>query len=143
MSEKDQNELGVRFGPMDCFAPDAQLAQPKSGALHYEELATEQTRAANHWFNEAIQERSRAESLERRLAWRPIETAPKADDNFELSQTIILGFAAEEEDYAPRSREGFWSHGLQRFSSSLDPMWDGSPQPTHWMPLPDPPERDK
>jgi hypothetical protein len=67
--------------------------------------------------------------------WRPIETAAK-----DQTTSIILGFAPDEEDFSPDSREGFWSADLGRWASSLDPMWLNSPQPTHWQPLPAPPE---
>lgn len=72
-------------------------------------------------------------------AWQPIATAPKDADTHGMTPTVILGFVADEEHYSPRSREGYWDHALGRWSSVLDPAWTWSPQPTHWMPLPDPP----
>jgi len=74
--------------------------------------------------------------------WQPIATAPKAPEG-EAVVILLLGFAADEEGYAPLTREGFWLASLQRWSSSLDPGWSSSPQPTHWMPLPDPPKETK
>ena len=74
------------------------------------------------------------------MNWQPIETASKEPDKATgLSQHVILGFAADEDGYTLSSREGFWNKALNRWSSSLDPGWTDSPQPTHWMPFPDPP----
>ena len=71
--------------------------------------------------------------------WQPIETAPKGDGETCFPR-ILLGFAPDEEHFSPETREGFWSHTLSRWASSLDPGWASSPQPTHWQPLPDPPK---
>lgn len=78
--------------------------------------------------------------------WQPIETAPKEPDECGLTPVIILGFAPDEEDWTLESCEGRWSSDPWRdrppcFVSSIDP--DNPlepPQPTHWMPLPDPPK---
>jgi hypothetical protein len=67
--------------------------------------------------------------------WQPIESAPKSGQ-----VRIILGFAADEEGYTLPSREGYWNATLRRWVSTLDPSWAQSPIPTHWMPLPDPPD---
>jgi hypothetical protein len=71
--------------------------------------------------------------------WQPIETAPKDGGKLGLCPTILLGFKADEEGCAPPSREGYWSLSLLMWVSTLDPTWSSGPQPTHWMPLPEPP----
>lgn len=70
--------------------------------------------------------------------WQSMETAPKELVDG-MAPTILLGFAPDEENYSPRSREGYWDSSLGRWSSVLDPSWTWSPQPTHWQPLPSPP----
>ena len=67
--------------------------------------------------------------------WQPIETAPMGEYD-----TVILGFAPDEEGYSPVSREGMWNATLGRWSSVMDPGWKDSPQPTHWIPLPTAPK---
>lgn len=76
------------------------------------------------------------------MEWQPIETAPKEPNEHGITPRVILGFAPDETGYSPESCEGAWSVALQRWSSSLDPTWDSSPQPTHWMQRPDPPRRE-
>ena len=84
--------------------------------------------------------------------WRPIETAPKnpEGDFSKLGQPIILGFAKDEEGYDLSSREGYWRPALgpgengrsyaAGWVSTLDPhVPQPYLQPTHWMPLPEPP----
>ncbi|MCC6970454.1 MAG: DUF551 domain-containing protein [Phycisphaerales bacterium] len=68
--------------------------------------------------------------------WQPIETAPMGPDEDGCAVLILLGFAPDETGYALNTREGHWNSTLQRWSSTLDPDWTSSPQPTHWMPLP-------
>ena len=72
--------------------------------------------------------------------WQDIATGPKDVDAYDgLTRRIILGFAPDEENYSPESCEGHWNPSLQRWSSTLDPGWETSPQPTHWMERPAPP----
>lgn len=68
--------------------------------------------------------------------WQPIRTAPKIEN----CESILLGFAQDEEGYALPSREGFWNSRLNRWVSALDPEDINSVQPTHWQPLPESPK---
>lgn len=67
--------------------------------------------------------------------WQPIETAPHG-----VFDTIIGGFVMDEENYQPPSREMFWSVPGENWRLTSDPQWNSCPQPTHWMPLPQPPQ---
>lgn len=61
--------------------------------------------------------------------WRPIETAPKD------GRRIIVFRPTSNREYIPRVGEDY-------FSKRLDDVWamsNSSHQPTHWMPLPEPP----
>lgn len=58
--------------------------------------------------------------------WQPIETAPK-------DGTVVLVIDARHDDDYPYPAH--WKKGYGWF----DPGWDGGYSPTHWMPLPDPP----
>lgn len=83
-----------------------------------------------------------AQLIRSRLAiseWRHISTAPKTAVG-DAAELLILGFAPDEEGYAPTSREGFWNPHLECWVSTLDPTFQRGPQPTHWMPLPAPPQ---
>jgi len=68
--------------------------------------------------------------------WQPIHTAPKTK-NYD---SILLGFAPDEEEYTLPSREGFWNCRLNRWVSALDPEDSNSTQPIHWQPLPESPK---
>lgn len=59
-------------------------------------------------------------------SWRPIETAPK--DGTE----IIL-----YEDFEPIICKGFWSTDGDEWRHNRGGLWK---MPTHWMPLPEPPQ---
>lgn len=74
-----------------------------------------------------------------REGWRPIETAPKDGDADSLTESVLLGFAPDEEGFSPTAREGFWHTELQCWASALSPDWRDGPQPTHWQPLPEAP----
>ena len=71
----------------------------------------------------------RAEALAERdvRTWRPIETAPRDGTR------VLVGWA----DGAPLEI-AHWQEGSGAFS--LSDAWEFSPQPTHWMPLPEPPK---
>jgi len=60
--------------------------------------------------------------------WQPIETAPRDGTRFWAFQA-----SKEAEQYICWWKEDFahWE-GWQT-------VWDDEPEPTHWMPLPDPP----
>ena len=72
------------------------------------------------------------------MEWKPIETAPK--DGQEI--LIFCGYPWEKVEKASwYSPWGNWQIG----SIPIDPIRDehhgiGSAVPTHWMPLPEPPE---
>lgn len=57
------------------------------------------------------------------MEWKPIETAPK--------DALILGF----EDGAMRLV--LWENGWVQVGATIERGWF---EPTHWMPLPSPPE---
>jgi hypothetical protein len=61
------------------------------------------------------------------IEWQPIETAPK-------DGTLILVWRAAVLDRVAHHGIDMWSDKSQAWWSSLP-----SQQPTHWMPLPEPP----
>jgi hypothetical protein len=68
------------------------------------------------------------------MDWRPIETAPK-DETW-----VLLYFPGGDET---KCKTGFWSEGsVDWYGSESDShsMTDFFDQPTHWMPLPEPPK---
>ena len=70
-----------------------------------------------------------------RITWQPIETAPR--DGTRFVSLIPLGLRSGY--YKPITT--YWCDGLRQPAFVFD-GWSTSPQPTHWMPLPDPPEND-
>jgi hypothetical protein len=70
--------------------------------------------------------------------WQPIETAPK--DGKILAWCPQRGVCApaywNEDKYAKNPRP-YWTHWGERMCGTLATRKD---QPTHWMPLPEPPE---
>mgnify|MGYP002507805316 CR=1 FL=1 len=77
--------------------------------------------------------------------WQPIETAPK--DETKIYGTRILAFfpLEEESDYSSQIVIIRWSYykrwELAEYSGELDHEFYS--QPTHWMPLPNPPKQEK
>ncbi len=78
------------------------------------------------------------------MKWQPIETAPKM-------KTVLL-FAVTEIDPSTKAvrnwkmDSGFWHTGYEDDAPVMSPWcWEGRQlramdvQPTHWMPLPEPP----
>lgn len=66
--------------------------------------------------------------------WRPIETAPK-----EGCPVIILG---NKDDVSEgRWKEKFWAWSASREGKCLPGcwVWAGEGEPTHWQPMPKPP----
>lgn len=61
------------------------------------------------------------------MTWRTLDTAPK-------DGTIVLG--CEERDGEYRVFEMAWMYAGTWGWRWSDPMWDGSYDPTHWMPRP-------
>lgn len=85
------------------------------------------------------------------IAWRPIDTAPKATDDYGISPTVLLYvpeghgldqpavtigsyFREEVRDEDGRFRGGEWT------AIDWDYMRTPYVRPTHWMPLPTAPE---
>lgn len=70
------------------------------------------------------------------MSWQPIETAPK-----DGTYVLLLG----DSGYTTtpyRVAVGCWIEGYRDFwiNHSNDAFTDDGEPPTHWMPLPDPPE---
>lgn len=77
------------------------------------------------------------EAIAKEREWRPIETAPK-DGHILLAfplRGVIRGIWRSDQD-AKKPRP-YWSHDCERIFGVNATRND---QPTHWMPLPDPPE---
>lgn len=88
------------------------------------------------------------------MDWQPIETAPKesVDPWTDWGPDILLGFAPDDVGETRPTREGRWRPAYfdkdQRaktheagWVTSIDPdVYSPYIQPTHWMPLPLPPE---
>lgn len=74
--------------------------------------------------------------------WQPIETAPKDERVFlyrpacpyQWAQRVCGRFNSEPYISNPRP---YWSHDVERLSGKADARKN---PPTHWMPLPEPPE---
>ena len=68
------------------------------------------------------------------MSWQPIETAPKDGE-------AVLLWCPADEDWQSFVTSGWYESGIfdRRWYACTDeqPM---EPQPTHWMPLPAPPE---
>lgn len=81
------------------------------------------------------------------MEWQPIETAPKVVDANGMGPTVRLYFPyyvhsdLQLERPAPGQREGFWAETVVGYGSWVTPgtMSSEDPSPTHWMPLPEPP----
>lgn len=72
-----------------------------------------------------------------RLEWQQIETAPRDGTR------IILGSAGNEPvmgSWREYADGGGWSHGDEESDVPYGPMDDPRWTPTHWMPLPEPPQ---
>lgn len=80
------------------------------------------------------------------IEWQPIETAPKGEDDM-----LLLLTPSHDDDYAISIVIGFW--GLvdtwsDELGSAWLNWWEGLDEndiwtacnPTHWMPLPPPPQ---
>jgi hypothetical protein len=69
--------------------------------------------------------------------WQPIETAPKGDDPRELNGPPIIGWCSTW----PTGYEIFWYASDQAwYLANMDSEYGSPEYPTHWMPLPEPPE---
>jgi len=76
-----------------------------------------------------------AKARERCLNWQPIETAP-TDDRIDVLlyeggeyKPVYIGFYAETKDRGGKKVYIFWDIGSEPWKR----------EPTHWMPLPEPP----
>ena len=80
-------------------------------------------------FNSAISElQAENERLKQQLAWQPIETAPKDGTR------VLLWRRAIRDQPTPIMADGFWCETCWVWPYLLS-------EPTHWQPLPTPPER--
>lgn len=76
--------------------------------------------------------------------WQPIETAPKDGTEVlvgvDIATVWIVRNASfvREDDWVPRGGcgDGWWAYN----NSVTQEMLEGIYEPTHWMPLPEPPE---
>lgn len=76
--------------------------------------------------------------------WRPIESAPKDGTEVLLfipGRRAELGWWYESQEYAygklkRKTEKWMWGSGMQGILSMTG---DAPPEPTHWMPLPEPP----
>jgi hypothetical protein len=60
------------------------------------------------------------------MEWQPIETAPK-------DGSLVLGFG-------PHEQRRTYIEAIQHYRGKWTITWmDGYGEPTHWMPLPEPP----
>jgi Protein of unknown function (DUF551) len=59
--------------------------------------------------------------------WQPIETAPNGEP-------ILLGFPRKLHSVVGHMEDGVWGEFAASFDFLVFPV-----QPTHWMPLPEPP----
>lgn len=74
------------------------------------------------------------------MEWQPIESAPKDENN----QILTIGDAMQHDNYVVWAKNrnhtlwyqcSFWSEKHKTWVG-----WSEKRQPTHWMPLPKPPE---
>lgn len=78
--------------------------------------------------------------------WQPIETAPK-----DGVAVLLWGgrpdrcsdemHPVDEHWLMPRPVSGWWDHNRWRYCLYDSGYYGDYENPTHWMPLPDPPER--
>ena len=71
--------------------------------------------------------------------WQPIETAPKDGTSILISEEghpYVMQASWEPWDYAHDQSDCYWRCGRQGAKGYDD---SGSMDPTHWMPLPQPP----
>jgi hypothetical protein len=75
--------------------------------------------------------------LRQEAAWRPIDTAPRD------MKYILLGHDGENNDLGPWVETGFNRGGWWCLESGGDFLLNSRFEPTHWLPLPQPPVKDK
>jgi hypothetical protein len=66
--------------------------------------------------------------------WQPIETAPK-----DGTPLLFTWYGGPDQDVLPVT-SGFWSRVAEYWYSEIS---GARCKPTHWMPLPPPPENDR
>jgi len=74
------------------------------------------------------------------MTWQPISTAPKSPDFYNQVRILLWGPKFESSIvigcWRPTSEDG---GGIWFNSEDEGPLSWGSCEPTHWMPLPEPP----
>lgn len=68
--------------------------------------------------------------------WQPIATAPKDGTRVLLAEYEVSRHWPED------SRWYFWEDHWRLYASGLGEGWGRASNPTHWIPLPAPPEND-
>lgn len=104
------------------------------GAIEYGRQGINKPPSADHWLMPYWELGRAADIKEIAMAWQPIETAPK-DGNL-----MILGWAGSK-SLAANVDLGRWkqAHIAADAWASIHGVFF-SYQPTHWMPLPEPPK---
>jgi hypothetical protein len=105
-----------------------------------DELANAYSFLRDPWIGKGIDEIARLRRLlEGR--WQPIETAPKSDDICNPIKVLVYGIREGELsglDDEPKVWKAYWSSDAWSVSGGdYYAAWVRSP--THWMPLPEPP----
>lgn len=67
------------------------------------------------------------------MNWQPIETAPNGGDEY----VSVLGYARDVKYEVDIFEVVYWNAGDEHW---WDCEYRMKPQPTHWMPLPEPPK---
>jgi hypothetical protein len=71
--------------------------------------------------------------------WQPIETAPKGDDPKDADGPPIILW----QKGWPHGYEGYWyAYGQAWWPANEDSEYGYELYPSHWMPLPTPPNKD-
>jgi hypothetical protein len=102
------------------------------------------------WIDEAIEAIERAEAQpqpkEQPAAWQPIETAPKRTKLLLAYRNQLGKWRRVQGEYWPseelesdHSESGFADEGWYEATEAYEEMAPLEHDPTHWMPLPEPP----
>lgn len=78
------------------------------------------------------------------MKWQPIEAAPKDGTNILLYRPTAYSWAQvtvgsyDPNNFAKKNPRPYWQVMLSRIGVAEQRSWE----PTHWMPLPEPPTQD-